>query len=186
MEIEQLFQDSKSKMQKVIESLKKDFLRVRTGRANPAILDGVRVDYYGVMTPINQLGNIAVPDAQMITIAPWEKKLLVEIEKAILKAALGLTPQNDGNILKIPIPPLSEERRKELVKQIKKMAEDHKTSVRNLRRDANNWIKSQEKDKVIGEDQSKAETEKIQKLTDQSIVQIDEVTKDKEKELMVI
>jgi len=186
MEIEAQFQEAKSKMEKAIDSLKKDFSKVRTGRANPSILDSVRIDYYGVSTPINQLGNISVPDAQLIIITPWEKKVLPDIERAIFKADVGLTPQNDGKVIKITIPALSEERRKEMVKLIKKIAEGHKTSVRNIRRDANNAIKTQEKDKILSEDQSKKESDRIQKITDHTISAIDQLTQEKEKELLQV
>ena len=184
--MEQLLKETGKKMNGAIEALKNDFQRVRTGRANPTILDGVKVDYYGTMTPLNQVGNLTVPDPQLIVIAPWEKSLLPEIEKAILKADLGMTPQNDGNTIRLPIPPLTEERRKELVKQIKQMGEKLKLSIRNVRRDANDKLKQMEKNKEISQDDEKSTLTKIQKITDDFTQKIDLMIKDKEKELMSI
>lgn len=176
----------KNKMNKAIEALKKDFNLVRTGRANPMILDGVIVDYYGVPTPLNQVGNITVPEPQLIVIAPWEKNLLKEIEKSLLKSDLGMTPQNDGNVIRLPIPPLDEQRRKELVKKIKKMCEDAKISIRNTRRDGNESLKSLEKEKELSKDDQKKNMEIIQKLTDEKVKEIDNLSIQKEKELMEI
>jgi ribosome recycling factor len=184
--MEQLLKETSKKMNGAIEALKNDFQRVRTGRANPSILDGVKVDYYGTMTPLNQVGNLSVPDPQLIVIAPWEKSLLPEIEKAILKADLGMTPQNDGNTIRLPIPPLTEERRKELVRQIKQMGEKLKLSIRNVRRDANDKLKQMEKNKEISQDDEKSTLTRIQKITDDFTQKIDLMIKDKEKELMSI
>lgn len=184
--MEQLFNDLERKMKNAIEVLKKEFQKVRTGRANPAILDNVMVDYYGTPTPINQVGNVSVPDPQMITISPWEKKMLSEIEKAIQKADLGLTPQNDGNIIRLPIPPLTEERRKEMVKQIKKIGENAKIPIRNVRREGNDLLKKMEKDKDISQDDQKQQMDKVQELTDRYVKNVDELMGEKEKELMEV
>ncbi len=184
--MEQLFNDLERKMKNAIEVLKKEFQKVRTGRANPAILDNVMVDYYGTPTPINQVGNVSVPDPQMITISPWEKKMLSEIEKAIQKADLGLTPQNDGNIIRLPIPPLTEERRKEMVKQIKKIGENAKIPIRNVRREGNDLLKKMEKDKEISQDDQKQQMDKVQELTDRYVKNVDELMGEKEKELMEV
>jgi ribosome recycling factor len=183
---EELIDELERKMAKAIEVLKTDFQKVRTGRANPAILDSVTVDYYGSQTPLNQVGNISVPDPQMMVIAPWEKKMLSEIEKAIQRADLGLTPQNDGNVIRLPIPPLTEERRKEMVRQIKKLGENAKIPVRNVRREGNDRLKKMEKNKAITQDDLKQYTTRIQEITDISIEEIDELMKTKEKELMAI
>ena len=182
--METLLKELDRKMAKAIEVLKTDFQKVRTGRANPAILDGVTADYYGTPTPLNQVGNISVPDPQMIVISPWEKKMLSEIEKAIQKADLGFTPQNDGNIIRIPIPALTEERRKELVKQIKKLGENAKIPIRNIRREGNDRLKKMEKDKTISQDEHKKAAVRIQEITDNHIKTIDELMVEKEKELM--
>ncbi len=184
--MEELYKDTNKKMNGAIESLKSDFQVVRTGRANPAMLDSVKVDYYGTMTPLNQVGNISVPDPQLIVIAPWEKSLLKEIERAILRADLGMTPQNDGNTIRLPIPPLTEDRRKELVKQIKQLGEKVKLAIRNVRRDANDKLKQMEKSKEISQDDEKSSLTKIQEITDDFTKKIDTLTANKEKELMSI
>lgn len=181
-----LIKELERKMDIAIDVLKTDFQKVRTGRANPAILDGINVDYYGTATPLNQVGNISVPDPQMIVISPWEKNMLSEIEKAIQKADIGLTPQNDGNIVRIPIPPLTEERRKELVKQIKKLGENAKIPIRNVRREGNDKLKKMEKDKEISEDDLKKATTRVQTVTDDHIKVVDDLMADKEKELMQV
>lgn len=181
-----LLKETERKMDNAIEVLKRDFQKVRTGRANPAILDNVMVDYYGNQTPLNQVGNISVPDPQMIVVAPWEKNMLGEIEKAIQKADLGLTPQNDGNVIRLPIPPLTEERRKEMVRQIKKMGENAKIPIRNVRREGNEKAKKMEKDKEISQDDMKQITAKIQTVTDDHVKTVDELMVEKEKELMEV
>ena len=184
--MDKLFSELQNKMKNAVEVLKKEFQKVRTGRANPAILDNIMVDYYGTPTPINQVGNVSVPDPQMITISPWEKKMLGEIEKALQKANLGLTPQNDGNIIRLPIPPLTEERRKEMVKQIKKIGENAKIPIRNVRRDGNDQLKKMEKNKEISQDEQKQQLEKVQELTDKYIKIVDDLMAGKEKELMSV
>jgi len=181
-----LLKDTERKMDNAIDALKRDFQKVRTGRANPAILDNVMVEYYGNPTPLNQVGNISVPDPQMILVAPWEKTMLGEIEKAVQKADLGLTPQNDGNVIRLPIPPLTEERRKEMVKQIKKMGENAKIPIRNVRREGNEKAKKMEKDKEISQDDMKQITDKIQDVTDDRVKKVDVLILEKEKELMEV
>jgi ribosome recycling factor len=160
--------------------------KVRTGRASIGILDGIMVDYYGTPTPLNQLATLAVPEARLITIQPWDKGALSPIEKAILKSELGLTPNNDGRIIRVPIPPLNEERRRDLVKMVKKNAEEYRIEVRNHRRDANALLKELEKEKEINKDELKVAQDKVQELTDNSIKQIDELLAAKEKEIMEV
>ncbi len=184
--MDELFKDIERKMNNAVEALKKEFGKVRTGRANPAILDNISIDYYGTQTPLNQVGNVSVPDPQMITISPWEKNMLSEIEKAIQRADLGLTPQNDGNIIRLPIPPLTEERRKEMVKQIKKMGENAKIPIRNVRREGNEKLKKMEKNKEISQDDQKQHMTSIQKVTDDHIKIVDDLIVEKEKELMEV
>jgi ribosome recycling factor len=173
-------------MQKVIESLKKDLSRIRTGRATPSLLDGITVDYYGSPVPVNQIANISVPDARMVIVQPWEKTMLTAVEKAIQTSDLGLNPQNDGNLIRLPIPPLSEERRKDIFKNCKKSGEESKVAVRNVRRDSNDKLKKEEKDKVITQDDEKKGMEEIQKTTDKFIKMIDDLLVQKEKEVMEV
>jgi ribosome recycling factor len=182
--IDSIYQDSKENMVKVIAALKKDLKRVRTGRASLSLLDGVKVDYYGTLTPVSQLATLAVPESRLITIQPWDTTVIKEIEKAILKSDLGLTPSNDGKIVRIAIPPLTEQRRKELVKVVHKICEEYKVSVRNLRRDANEMVKALKKDSQISEDDAFKSQEKIQKMTDEHIKLVDECYKEKEKEIL--
>lgn len=174
------------KMNKSIEALKKDFSNVRTGKANPAILNNVMVDYYGSATPISQLGSVSCPDPQSIVVKPWDKSVLKPIEKAIQAAGLGLNPLNDGTIVRIPIPPLNEQTRKDLVKVAKKLAEDGKVAIRNLRRDAMESLKKMEKDSLMSEDDLKRYNEQVQKLTDKFITLIDTLSKEKETDIMSI
>ena len=182
--IDSIYQDSKENMVKVIAALKKDLKRVRTGRASLSLLDGVKVDYYGTLTPVSQLATLAVPESRLITIQPWDTTVIKEIEKAILKSDLGLTPSNDGKIVRIAIPPLTEQRRKELVKVVHKICEEYKVSVRNLRRDANEMIKELKKESRISEDDAFKSQEKIQNITDDHIKLVDECYKEKEKEIL--
>lgn len=184
--MDELLKDIERKMDNAIEALKKDFKTVRTGRANPGMLDNIMVDYYGNPTPLNQVGNISVPDPQMMVISPWEKKILPKIEKAIQKADLGITPQNDGSVIRLPIPPLTEERRKELVKQVKKMGENAKIPIRNVRRDGNDKLKKMEKNKEISQDEQKHNMAKIQTVTDDHVKLVDDLIVTKEKELMEV
>ena len=181
-----IFEKCTEKMEKRIQAFDKELLRVRTGRASVTLLDGIRVDYYGNPTPLNQVSTLSTPDARTIVVSPFEKPLLGEIEKAIHKADLGVNPTNDGNIIRIPIPQLTEDRRKEIAKSIRKLAEDAKISVRHSRRDANDSIKKAEKDKEIAEDESKKMQSTIQKETDKFVALIDEKCQAKEKEVMTI
>lgn len=182
--IESIYQETKDNMGKSIDALKNEFNKVRTGRASLTILDGIRVDYYGTLTPLNQMATLAVAESRLITIQPWDVSVIKEIEKAILKSDLGLTPSNDGKIIRISIPPLTEERRKELVKVINKMSEDHKIAVRNIRRDSNELLKGLKKDGDISEDDAFKAQDQVQKITDENINLIDDVNKEKEKEIL--
>lgn len=176
--------DIESRMEKTVNALKEEYNSIRTGRANASILDRVRVDYYGTPTPINQVGTISIPDARSIVISPFDKSVLGDIEKAIQKAELGLNPGNDGKVIRISIPPLTADRRKELVKQAKTTAENYRTTIRNIRRDGNDDLKKQQKAGEITEDQLKTETDKLQKLTDKYIDEINKFYDSKEKEIM--
>ncbi|MBD3345760.1 MAG: ribosome recycling factor [Chitinivibrionales bacterium] len=178
--------ETRQKMEKTIESLKREFSHIRTGRANPSLFDGIKVDYYGSIVPLNQAGTISIPEARLVTIQPWDKTMLPVIEKAIKASDLGLNPQNDGNQIRIPIPPLSEERRKEIFKNCKKISEDNKVAIRNVRRDSNEKIKKAEKDKEITQDVQKKAMDDIQKLTDSYIETIDKQLELKEKEIMEV
>jgi ribosome recycling factor len=182
--IESVYRDSKDNMGKVIEALKKELKRVRTGRASLSLLDGIKVDYYGTLTPLNQLATLAAPESRLITIQPWDTAVIKEIEKAVLKSDLGLTPSSDGKIVRIAIPPLTEQRRKELVKIVHKISEEYKVSVRNLRRDANELIKEIKKEGKISEDDAFKSQEKVQKITDEHIKLVDACYKEKEKEIL--
>lgn len=178
--------DAEERMEKAVASLEHDFGKLRTGRASTSLVDGIKVDYYGTPTPINQMSSVAVPDSRTITIQPWDRKAFSLVEKAILKSDLGLTPINDGKIIRISIPPLTEERRKELAKVAKKYSEDAKVAVRNVRRDGNDQLKKLEKNKSLTEDDLKKATEEMQKLTDKYIAKVDERSQKKEKEIMEI
>lgn len=177
---------AKGGMVKAIESLKRELTKVRTGRAAVSLLDDVFVDYYGTPTPLNQVGTLASPEARLITVQPWEKNLIPEIEKAIMKADLGLNPSSDGTLIRLAIPALTEERRKEMAKLAKRIGEDSKIVVRNARRDANEAIKKLEKDKEISEDDLKRGEKDVQALTDDFIKQIDDIIEAKEQEVMEI
>lgn len=182
----QVIEDGKERMNKSIAQLKKELSTLRAGRATPSLLDRIQVEYYGAPTPINQLANINTPEPRLLTIQPWDKSSLGDIEKAILKSDLGLTPTNDGTMIRLAIPILTEERRAELVKTIKKYGEEAKVAVRNVRREANDDIKKIEKAGTISEDESRRHQETIQKLTDENIVAIDKIVTEKEKEIMEI
>ncbi len=173
-------------MSRSVEALRKEFSSIRTGRASLALLDGIMVNYYDTLTPLQQLTSLSIPESRQILIQPWEQKIIPDIEKAILKSDLGLTPTNDGKIIRINIPPLTEERRKLLVKTVKKKAEEAKVSVRNIRRDTNEEIKKLEKEKHISEDIVKKLQDEIQKITDSYIDKVDEVLSHKEKEIMEV
>ena len=168
-------------MDKAVGALKKDLGKVRTGRASISLLDDVRVDYYGTPTPLNQVGTLTVPEPRLITIQPWEKSIIPDIEKAIMKSDLGLNPTSDGQLVRIAIPPLTEERRKEMVKLTKRMGEEAKIGIRNVRRDANDGLKKREKEKAISEDQLKRGEKEVQELTDKYVLKVDELIAAKEK-----
>lgn len=174
------------KMDHSIEALKKEFASVRTGRASLALLDGIKVDYYGTPTPLQQVASLSVPESRQITIQPWNQKIISDIEKAIMKSDLGLTPTNDGKVIRINIPLLTEERRKQLVKVVRKNSEDAKVAVRNIRRDVNDEIKKLEKEKHLSEDDTKKSLGEIQKFTDSYVKKIDEILMHKEKEIMEV
>ena len=174
------------KMEKSLDVLLDEYASIRAGRANPHVLDRLRIDYYGTPTPIQQVGNVTVPEARMIVIQPWEKSLLKEIEKAILVSDLGINPTNDGNVIRLVFPELTEERRKELAKDVKKKGEGAKVAVRNIRRDAMDSIKKMEKAGDISEDDLKQGEEKIQKITDKMIEKVDKAIETKTKEIMTV
>lgn len=181
-----IIKDAKNRMDKTLEALRSELAKVRTGKATTALLDGIKVDYYGTLTPINQVGNLTVLDAHTLSITPWDKTMVPVIEKAILEANLGFNPVSDGTNLKIPVPPLTEERRRDFVKIVKKFGEDAKVAIRNVRRDANEHLKREQKEKKMSEDELKTAEDEVQKLTDQHIKMIDELLKHKEKEIMEI
>ncbi|MDF1677499.1 MAG: ribosome recycling factor [Legionellaceae bacterium] len=178
--------DAEVRMQKAVESLKHEMSKIRTGRASPALLDHVRVDYYGSPTPLNQVASVSVTDARMLSVVPFEKTMMAVIEKAILTSDLGLNPAPSGNTIRVPMPPLSEERRKEMIKIVRAEAEQGRVSIRNIRRDANQQLKEYVKEKLISEDEERRSNDSIQKLTDKFIAQMDAFLVEKEKELMEI
>ena len=184
MDIDSVLLDTEERMEKTIESLKKDFGKLRTGRASASLVDGIKADYYGTMTPISQMATVSVPDSRTITIQPWDKAGKGVIEKAILKSDLGLNPINDGRVIRISIPPLTEERRKELSKVSRKYGEEAKVGLRNIRRDANDTLKKMEKNKEITEDDLKKSIDDVQKLTDRFVEEVDKRCSAKEKEIM--
>lgn len=181
-----IISDADHRMDKTVDAFRFEISKIRTGKATTAILDGVKVDYYGTPSPLNQVANVTVLDVHTLSITPWDKSMVQPIDKAILAADLGLNPISDGTNLKIPIPPLTEERRREFVKLVKKFGEDSKVALRNVRRDANEHLKKEEKDKKITEDDRKHTEDEIQKVTDKHISTIDEVIKRKEKEIMEV
>lgn len=182
----EVFDDVKQQMAKAVDSMKNALTKVRTGRASIGILDGIMADYYGTLTPLNQLATLATPEARLITIQPWDKGAFTAIEKAILKSDLGLTPMNDGKIIRVPIPPLNEERRRDLVKYCKKLSEDFKIEVRNHRRDTNALLKDMEKEKELSKDELAKAQDDVQALTDEYIKKIDNLLADKEREIMEV
>ncbi|MDP2174137.1 MAG: ribosome recycling factor [Candidatus Cloacimonadaceae bacterium] len=184
--MEELKNNAREKMEKSFESLLHQYSKVRTGRASASILDDVRINYYGQPTPVKQLCNISIPEARLIIIQPWDKTTLADIEKAILAANIGITPENDGNVIRLPFQPLTEEKRKDIVKSLKKLAEDARVAVRNLRRDANELAKKMEKDGEISEDEEKKLHKEIQEITDEWVNKIDDAEKAKEKEIMEV
>ena len=186
MDMDSILLDAEERMEKAVVALNRDFGKLRTGRASTALVDGIKADYYGTPTPISQMASVAVPDSRTLTIQPWDKGGMAAIEKAILKSDLGLTPINDGKIIRIAIPPLTEERRRDLVKVARKYGEEAKVAVRSVRRDANDSLKKAEKDKEITEDGLKRGSEEVQKLTDKYVSEIDAQCSAKEKEIMEI
>ncbi len=184
--MEDVISDAKERMKKSVLSLQDDFNTIRTGRASASLFDKVRVEYYGTPTPLNQLATISIPEARLVVIQPWDPTVLGEIEKAIQKSELSLNPNNDGKVIRINIPPLTEERRKEYVKVAKNMAEQARIAVRNIRRDANEHLKKRQKDGDITEDQEKRAMDKIQEMTDKNIEKIDQLLEEKENEIMEI
>jgi ribosome recycling factor len=182
--IESIYQETRERMEKSIAALEKELKRVRTGRASLSLLDGIKVDYYGTPTPLNQMASLSVPESRLINIQPWDVSVIKDIEKAILKSSLGLTPSNDGKLIRIAIPPLTEERRKELVKVVNKMCEEGKISLRNIRRDSNENLKGLKKDGDISEDEAFKAQDQVQKITDEYTKQVDDICKEKEKEIL--
>ncbi|MBN2724397.1 MAG: ribosome recycling factor [Deltaproteobacteria bacterium] len=182
--VDDVLNGMKDGMNLVINSLQKELSKVRTGRANLSILDGIMVDYYGTPTPLNQVANLQIADARLITIKPWEKTMLAPIEKVLVSANLGITPSNDGEIIRLPVPPLTEERRREIVKKVKSDGEDFKIRLRNERRDANDLLKSLEKDKDISEDEMHKGLTRVNEMTNDFVKKVDEVIQDKEKEIL--
>ncbi len=178
--------DTKSKMTNAIQAFSRDLASIRAGRATPSILDKLTIDYYGSPTPVNQVAGISIPEARLIMIQPYDKSVLGDIEKAILKSDLGLSPSNDGSVIRLAVPALTEERRKDLVKQVKKEAEEAKVGIRNIRRDANDEFKKLEKKSEITVDDLRGYSDDVQKLTDDNIAKIDQMAKDKEKEIMEV
>src|SRR5512138_1954810 len=181
-----ILKDLHDRIAKTLDDLRKELANVRTGRANLHLLDGVRVDYYGTATPLNQIATLSVPEARLIVVKPWEKNMIPVIEKAIRDANLGLNPQSDKDLVRVPIPPLTEERRKEIVKQVKSKGEDHKIAIRNERRDAKELISEGEKDGEISGDDAKKALDKMQKETDDGVKKVDEIVAAKEKEVMQV
>lgn len=182
--IDSVYDDAQDRMADSIDALKNDFKMVRTGRASLALFEGMKISYYGTSTPLNQVASLSIPESRLIVINPWDQSIIGEIEKEILKSELGLTPMNDGKVIRISIPALTEERRKELVKVVGKIAEEHKVSIRNIRRDANELLKGLKKDGDISEDDFFRAQDKVQKITDDYIKSVDEICQEKEKEIL--
>lgn len=182
----ELYQDTESKMDKTLESLGRELATIRTGRASLSILDGISLEYYGSQSPLNQVATLSVPESRLIVIQPWDPSVIKDIEKAIMRSDLGLTPNNDGKVIRIPIPPLTEERRMQLVKLVKKCGEEAKIAMRNIRRDAISDAKEFEKEKVISEDELHRAQDEIQKITDRLIEKVDELIEKKEKEVLEV
>ena len=181
--IESIYEETRDRMGKSVRALDNDFKKIRTGRASTALLEGIKVNCYDTQMPLDQVASLSVPESRLITIKPWDQSIIGEIEKSILKSELGLTPMNDGKIIRIPIPPLTEERRKELAKLAKKMAEEGKISIRNHRREANELFKELKNEKEISEDEMYKSQDEVQKITDEFIKKTDEVTAEKEREI---
>ena len=186
MEVKEQKKDASHRMKKAVETIQQELVKIRTGRATTTLLDNIKVSYYGSTVPIAQTATITIPEPRLIAIQPWDKSMISEIEKAILKSDLGLTPSNDGTFIRIPIPQLSEERRKELVKLVRKFAEEGRIAIRNVRRDVNDHLKKMQKDHLISEDELSVILDEIQELTDNSIAEIDQVLEKKELEIMEV
>ena len=184
--LQDVYKDTESQMQKTVEALKRDFAGIRTGRASTGLLDGISIDYYGSQTPLNQVATLSVPESSLIVIQPWDISVIKLIEKAILRSDLGITPSNDGKVIRLAIPPLTEERRKDLAKVVKKRSEEKKVAIRQVRREANDMLKSLEKEKEITEDERRQGQDQVQKITDKFITSIDEITAKKEEEILEI
>ena len=184
--VDDIFGDAERRMQKAVEALRQDLATIRTGRASSALIERITVDYYGAPTPINQVASISVPEARLLVIQPWDRKLLVDIEKAIQRSDLGINPNNDGQVIRLAIPPLNEERRREMVKILHKKLDEHKVAIRNIRRDSHDKLRDREKKKEISEDELKRSTERLQKLTDRYIDEMDKVGKTKELEILEV
>lgn len=181
-----LFEDAERRMQKAIEALKQDLNAIRAGRANSALVERVMIDYYGTPTPVHQVASISVPDARLLVIQPWDRKLLTDIEKAIQKSDLGINPTNDGQVIRLNIPPMSEDRRRDLIKGLHKKLDEHKIAIRNVRRDIQDKLRDREKKKEVSEDELKRSSERLQKLTDRFIDEMDKVGKTKELEILEV
>ncbi len=184
--LKQILKDGETRMHKAVEVVRAELTKIRTGKATTALLDAVKVDYYGTPTPLQQVGSVSVPDVHLVTVTPWDKGMLSHIEKAILTANLGLNPSNDGTIIRVPIPPLNEERRRELAKLVKKFGEEGKIAIRNIRRDTNEHLKKAEKDEHFSEDERKRGELEVQKFTDLHIKEVDNLLALKEKEIMEV
>ncbi|HKV01476.1 MAG TPA: ribosome recycling factor [Ktedonobacteraceae bacterium] len=184
--VDDIFGDAERRMHKAVEVLKQDLAAIRTGRASSALIERITVDYYGAPTPINQVASVSVPEARLLVIQPWDRKLLTDIEKAIQKSDLGINPNNDGQVIRLAIPPLNEERRREMVKTLHKKLDEHKVAIRNIRRDAQDKLRDREKKKEISEDELKRSTERLQKLTDRFIDEMERVGKTKELEILEV
>jgi ribosome recycling factor len=184
--VNDIFSDAERRMQKAVEVLKQDLAVIRTGRASPALIERLSVDYYGAPTPINQVASISVPESRLLVIQPWDRKLLTDIEKAIQKSDLGINPNNDGQVIRLAIPPLNEERRRDMVKMVHKKLDEHKVAIRNIRRDAQDKLRDREKKKEISSDELRSSTERLQKLTDRYIDEMDKVGKAKEHEILEV
>jgi ribosome recycling factor len=184
--VAEIFEDAERRMHKAVDALRQDLAAIRTGRASSALIERIQIDYYGTLTPINQVATISVPDARQLLIQPWDRKLLTDIEKAIQKSDLGINPNNDGLVIRLNIPPLNEERRREMVKTLHKKLDEHKVAIRNVRRDAQDKLRDREKKKEITEDEHRRSNERLQKLTDRFIDEMDKVGKTKELEILEV
>ena len=181
-----LMGDAERRMQKAVEALKQDLAAIRTGRASSALIERINVDYYGTPTPINQVATISIPEARLVVIQPWDKKMLTDIEKAIQRSDLGINPNNDGQVIRLNVPPMNEERRRDLVKTLHKKLDEHKVAIRNVRRDVQDKLRDREKKKEVSEDELKRSIDKLQKLTDRFIDEMDKVGKTKEQEILEV